>query len=181
MPRCPKGTITCGMLPTLRALASKECENSQGTICLVPFDANMDAGNHLQMILLEAYCRETGIKVLRVSREKIQNHLCPGSGDLSCVLICNDNPYFLDTPEWIWDIFIYKERLFFGWTQSRCRTKFWTFKKRRRTFDGTEKESPKIASSNTGGNFFNWFLPSCICMWIAIINGVKRSTMYNEH
>ncbi|OAD54805.1 Brain-specific angiogenesis inhibitor 1 [Eufriesea mexicana] len=99
MSRCPKGTITCGMLPTLRALASKECENRQSTICLVPFDTNMDAGSHLQMILLEAYCRETGIKVLRVSREKIQNHLCPGSGDLSCVLICNDNPYFLDTPE----------------------------------------------------------------------------------
>lgn len=99
MPRCPRSTITCGMLPTLRALASKECENSQGTICLVPFDANMDSASHLQIILLEAYCRETGIKVLRVSRERIRDHLCPGSGDLSCVLISNDDPYFLDTPE----------------------------------------------------------------------------------
>ncbi|XP_076647914.1 uncharacterized protein LOC143356262 [Halictus rubicundus] len=97
--RCPRGTITCGMLPTLRALAAKECENSQGTICLVPFDTEMDSASHLQMILLEAYCRETGIKVLRVSRERIQEHLCPGSGDLSCVLICNDDPYFLDPPE----------------------------------------------------------------------------------
>ncbi|KZC14505.1 Brain-specific angiogenesis inhibitor 1 [Dufourea novaeangliae] len=97
--RCPRGTITCGMLPTLRALASKECENSQGTVCLVPFDTEMDSASHLQMILLEAYCRETGIKVLRVSREKIRDHLCPGGGDLSCVLISNVDPYFLETPE----------------------------------------------------------------------------------
>lgn len=97
--RYRRGTITCGMLPTLRALASKECENNQSIICLVPFDTDMDSASHLQMILLEAYCRETGIKVLRVSREKIRNHLCPESGDLSCVLISNDDPYFLDTPE----------------------------------------------------------------------------------
>lgn len=96
---CPRGTITCGMLPTLRALASKGCEISQGTICLVPFDTDMDSASHLQMILLEAYCRETGIKVLRVSRERIRDHLCPGSCDLSCVLISNDDPYFLDPPE----------------------------------------------------------------------------------
>ncbi|XP_053998145.1 uncharacterized protein LOC128886909 [Hylaeus anthracinus] len=98
-PRCPRGTITCGMLPTLRALESKECDNSQGTVCLVPFDTEMDSASHLQMILLEAYCRETGIKVFRVSRERIRDHLCPGSGDLSCVLISNDDPYFLDPPE----------------------------------------------------------------------------------
>ncbi|XP_076168554.1 uncharacterized protein LOC143147306 [Ptiloglossa arizonensis] len=98
-PRCPKGKITCGMLPTLRALASKECDNSQGTICLVPFDTEMDSASHLQMILLEAYCRETGIKVLRVSRERIRDYLCPGDGDLPCVLISNDDPYFLDPPE----------------------------------------------------------------------------------
>lgn len=97
--RYPSGTITCGMLPTLRALASKECENNQAITCLVPFDADMDSASHLQIILLEAYCRETGIKVLRVSRERIRNHLCPESGDLSCVLISNDDPYFLDTPE----------------------------------------------------------------------------------
>ncbi|XP_017878439.1 uncharacterized protein LOC108624019 [Ceratina calcarata] len=90
-------TITCGMLPTLQALASKGCENSQGIVCLVPFDADMDSASHLQMILLEAYCRETGIKVLRVSRERIREHLCPGSVDLSCVLISNDDPYFIDT------------------------------------------------------------------------------------
>ena len=98
--RCSKSTITCGMLPTLRALASKECENRQGAICcLVPFDTEMDSASHLQMILLEAYCRETGIKVLRVSRERIRDHLCPGTGDPSCVLISNEDPYFLDPPE----------------------------------------------------------------------------------
>lgn len=111
--RYPRGTITCGMLPTLRALASKECENNQSVICLVPFDTDMDSASHLQMILLEAYCRETGIKVLRVSRERIRNHLCPESGDLSCVLISNDDPYFSDAPEWIWNIFIYQEWIFF--------------------------------------------------------------------
>ncbi|XP_076242723.1 uncharacterized protein LOC143184407 [Calliopsis andreniformis] len=97
--RCPRGTITCGMLPTLRALASKECDSYQETVCLVPIDAQMDSASHLQMILLEAYCRETGIKVLRVSRERIRDHLCPGSGDLSCVLISSSHPYFLEPPE----------------------------------------------------------------------------------
>ncbi|XP_016909126.1 uncharacterized protein LOC107995899 isoform X2 [Apis cerana] len=63
--RYRRGTITCGMLPTLRALASKECENNQSIICLVPFDTDMDSASHLQMILLEAYCRETGIKIHR--------------------------------------------------------------------------------------------------------------------
>ncbi|XP_076670551.1 uncharacterized protein LOC143369927 [Andrena cerasifolii] len=98
-PRCPKRTITCGMLPTLRALASRQCDSIQGTTCLVPVDTEMDSASHLQMILLEAYCRETGIKVLRVSRERIRDHLCPDSGDLSCVLISNHDPYFLDLPE----------------------------------------------------------------------------------
>lgn len=96
--RLQNGTITCGMLPTLRALASRGCD-SRGTVCLVPFDSEMDSASHLQMILLEAYCRETGIKVLRVSSERIRDHLCPGTGDLSCVLISNDDPFFLETPE----------------------------------------------------------------------------------
>lgn len=96
---CPKGnTITCGMLPTLRALASKECD-IQGSVCLVPFDVEMDAASHLQMILLEAYCRENGIKVLRVSRETLKHRLCPGSADLSCVLISNDDPFVPNAPE----------------------------------------------------------------------------------
>ncbi|KAG7198742.1 hypothetical protein KM043_001729 [Ampulex compressa] len=96
---CRKGSkVACGMLPTLRALASKGGD-SRDTTCLVPFDAEMDSASHLQMILLEAYCRETGVKVLRVSRERLRNHLCPGSGDLSCVLIANDDPFFLETPE----------------------------------------------------------------------------------
>ncbi|XP_011304996.1 uncharacterized protein Gadd45 isoform X2 [Fopius arisanus] len=51
--------ITCGMLPTLRVLASRGCE-CQGSVCLVPTDANTDSASHLQMTLLEAYCREIG-------------------------------------------------------------------------------------------------------------------------
>ncbi|XP_014468610.1 PREDICTED: uncharacterized protein LOC106741302 [Dinoponera quadriceps] len=96
---CSQGsTITCGMLPTLRMLASRGC-NSQDSVCLVPFDVEMDSASHLHMILLEAYCREIGIKVLRVSRERMRAHLCPGSADLSCVLITNDDPFFLESPE----------------------------------------------------------------------------------
>lgn len=88
--------ITCGMLPTLRALASREC-NDQGSICIVPLDVHMDAASHLQMILLEAYCREIGIKVSRVPLNTLRDLLGPGHTDLSCVLI--DDPYFLDPPE----------------------------------------------------------------------------------
>lgn len=97
--RCYKSTVTCGMLPTLRELASRGC-NSRGSVCLVPVDVEMDAASHLQMTLLEAYCREIGIKVLSVSKETIRLHLCPGSTDLSCVLISNDDPFFL--PKWNW-------------------------------------------------------------------------------
>lgn len=92
-------TVTCGMLPTLRELASRGC-NSRGSICLVPVDVEMDAASHLQMTLLEAYCREIGIKVLSVSKETIRLHLCPGSTDLTCVLISNDDSFFL--PKWNW-------------------------------------------------------------------------------
>ncbi|XP_011630210.1 uncharacterized protein LOC105422513 [Pogonomyrmex barbatus] len=92
--RCYGSTVTCGMLPTLRELASRGC-NSRGSVCLVPFDIEMDAASHLQMTLLEAYCREIGIEVLNVPKETIRLHLCPGSTDLSCVLISNDDPFFL--------------------------------------------------------------------------------------
>lgn len=96
--KCSRGSnITCGMLPTLRALASREC-NDQGSICMVPLDVEMDAASHLQMILLEAYCREIGIRVSRVPLRTLQNLLGPGHSDLSCVLI--DEPYFVDPPEW---------------------------------------------------------------------------------
>lgn len=90
-------TVTCGMLPTLQQLASREC-NSRGGICLVPFDVEMDAASHLHMTLLEAYCREIGIEVHRVCKETIRLHLCPGSTDVSCVLI-SDNSYFPKLPK----------------------------------------------------------------------------------
>ncbi|XP_077255300.1 uncharacterized protein LOC143893615 [Temnothorax americanus] len=96
--RCYGSTVTCGMLPTLRKLASRGC-NSRGSVCLVPYDVEMDAASHLQMTLLEAYCREIGIQVLSVSKETIQLHLCPGGTDLSCVLISNDDSYFPKLPK----------------------------------------------------------------------------------
>lgn len=93
-------TITCGMLPTLRELASRGC-NNRGSVCLVPFNIEMDAAIHLQMTLLEAYCREIGIEVMSVSKEVIQAHLCPGGTDLSCVLVTKDDPFFLlKLPKW---------------------------------------------------------------------------------
>lgn len=95
--RCTReNKVTCGMLPTLRALASRGC-NDQGSICMVPLDVEMDAASHLQMILLEAYCREIGIRVSRVPLNTLRDLLGPGHTDLSCVLI--DDPYFLDPPE----------------------------------------------------------------------------------
>lgn len=97
-PRWYGSTVTCGMLPTLRELASKGC-NSRGSVCLVPIDGEMDAASHLQMTLLEAYCREIGIKVVSVPKETIQLHLCPGSTDLSCVLISKENSYFPKLPK----------------------------------------------------------------------------------
>ncbi|XP_011869203.1 PREDICTED: uncharacterized protein LOC105562754 [Vollenhovia emeryi] len=97
-PRCYGNTVTCGMLPTLRELASRGC-NSRGSVCLVPFDVEMDAASHLQMTLLEAYCREIGIEVLSVSKETIMLHLCPGSTDLSCVLISSNDSYFPKLPK----------------------------------------------------------------------------------
>lgn len=98
-PRYYGSTVTCGMLPTLRELASRGC-NSRGTVCLVPFDGETDAASHLQMTLLEAYCREIGIEVVSVSKETIRLHLCPSGTDLSCVLISKEDSYFPKLPKW---------------------------------------------------------------------------------
>ncbi|XP_043269427.1 uncharacterized protein Gadd45 [Venturia canescens] len=90
--------ITCGMLPTLRVLASQGCEN-QGSICFVPLEDKMDSGSHMQMTLLEAYCRESGIEVIRISETSLRSALGPEHSDLSCVLVSNDSSFFLETPE----------------------------------------------------------------------------------
>ncbi|XP_015605225.1 uncharacterized protein LOC107272521 [Cephus cinctus] len=97
--RCQWGNqITCGMLPTLRVLASKGC-NSQG-FCLVPLNPEMDSASHLQMTLLEAYCREVGIEVVRVTEDALRTAVGKEEQDLSCVLVTtDDNSYFLETPE----------------------------------------------------------------------------------
>lgn len=119
-------TVTCGMLPTLRQLAAREC-NSRGSICLVPFDVEMDAASHLHMTLLEAYCREIGIEVHRVCKETIRLHLCPGSTDMSCVLISNDNSYFPKLPKlpkwnsrtYLWELKL-KDRITRGLSQTEA-------------------------------------------------------------
>uniref|UniRef100_A0A6V7LG56 Ribosomal protein L7Ae/L30e/S12e/Gadd45 domain-containing protein n=1 Tax=Bracon brevicornis TaxID=1563983 RepID=A0A6V7LG56_9HYME len=89
-----KPTITCGLLPTLRVLGSRGCE-LQGSVCLVPADATTDSASHLQLTLLEAYCREIGIQVGRVSENKLRSVF--GNHDLSCVLVTNE--HFVEAPE----------------------------------------------------------------------------------
>lgn len=90
--------VTCGMLPTLRVLASRggECH---GSVCLVPLLDKVDSASHLHMTLLEAYCREIGIEVLRVSADALRSMLGPEHQDLSCVLMTNDQPHFVESPE----------------------------------------------------------------------------------
>ncbi|XP_012282701.1 uncharacterized protein LOC105700950 [Orussus abietinus] len=90
--------VTCGMLPTLRVLASRECLG-QGSVCLVPLDVELDSASHLQLTLLEAYCREIGVEVTRVTEDSLRSALGPGQADLSCVLVTNDDDYFLESPE----------------------------------------------------------------------------------
>lgn len=86
------------MLPTLRVLASRGCEN-QGSVCFVPLEDKKDSASHMQMTLLEAYCREIGIEVVRISEDTLRSALGPEHRDLSCVLVTGDSPYFLETPE----------------------------------------------------------------------------------
>ncbi|XP_063976043.1 uncharacterized protein LOC135161944 [Diachasmimorpha longicaudata] len=88
--------ITCGMLPTLRVLSSRGCE-CQRSVCLVPIDANTDSASHLQMTLLEAYCREIGIQVLRVRENDLRMAIGPEHRDISCVLLTRE--HFLESPE----------------------------------------------------------------------------------
>lgn len=91
--------MICGMLPVLRTLAARECIG-QGSVCLVPYDVELDSASHLHMILLEAYCRENGIEVVRASKTTLITNLGNKDNlDLSCVLVINDDPYFLETPE----------------------------------------------------------------------------------
>ncbi|XP_033219432.1 uncharacterized protein LOC117174427 [Belonocnema kinseyi] len=94
-----RGTnITCGLLPTLRALATR-AGNTQKSVCFVPSEGQTDSASHLQITLLEAYCRENGIEVIRVSKETLKSMMCPSATDLSCVLVTSDEPYFLESPE----------------------------------------------------------------------------------
>ena len=94
-----RGTkITCGLLPTLQALATRAC-NTQSSVCFVPLEGQTDSASHLQITLLEAYCRENGIEVIRVSKETLKSMMCPKSTDLSCVLVTSEEPYFLESPE----------------------------------------------------------------------------------
>lgn len=98
--RCQRaGTqMTYGMLPTLRALASRECR-SQGSVCLVSVYEKTDPAWHLQMTLLEAYCREHGIQVVRVRAEYLRSALGPQHMDLSCVLITGEDRFIPESPE----------------------------------------------------------------------------------
>ncbi|XP_012268596.1 uncharacterized protein LOC105693332 [Athalia rosae] len=98
--RCQRaGTeVTCGMLPTLRALASRECW-SPGTVCLVSQYEKTDPAQHLQMTLLEAYCREHGIQVVNVRADYLRSALGPQHVDLSCVLVTIADPFVLESPE----------------------------------------------------------------------------------
>lgn len=91
--------ITCGLLPTLQVLATRGC-SSQSSVCFLPVEGQTDSASHLQITLLEAYCRENGIEVIRVSKDTLKSMMCPSATDLSCVLVTSDEPYFLESPEW---------------------------------------------------------------------------------
>ncbi|XP_015123129.1 uncharacterized protein LOC107045368 [Diachasma alloeum] len=88
--------ITCGMLPTLRVLSSRGCE-WQRSVCVVPIDANTDSASHLQMTLLEAYCREIGIQVVRVRENDLRTAIGSEHRDISCVLLTRE--HFFESPE----------------------------------------------------------------------------------
>lgn len=87
--------ITCGLLPTLQVLASRGCE-CQGSICIVPIDLSTDSASHLQITLLEAYCREIHIEVVKITIDDLKfalgNHNY-NKRDLSCVLVPRDMIY----------------------------------------------------------------------------------------
>ncbi|XP_051176009.1 uncharacterized protein LOC127291125 [Leptopilina boulardi] len=93
--------ITCGLLPTLRVLATTKVSSTkcQSSVCFLPNEGQTDSASHLQITLLEAYCRENGIEVIRVSKDTLKNMMCPTATDLSCVLVTSDEPYFLESPE----------------------------------------------------------------------------------
>lgn len=99
--RCQRdGTqVTCGMLPTLRALASRECKNQDSSVCLVSVYEKTDPAWHLHMTLLEAYCREHEIQVVKVRAEYLTAVLGTEHMDLSCVLISGSDPFIPESPE----------------------------------------------------------------------------------
>ncbi|XP_046424404.1 uncharacterized protein LOC124181666 [Neodiprion fabricii] len=90
--------VTCGMRPTLQALASRGCRSLQGSVCLVSLYEKTDSAWHLQMTLLEAYCREHDIEVVRVRAEYLRAALGPQHMDISCVLIAPEDPFDLEPP-----------------------------------------------------------------------------------
>ena len=101
----PSLQIISGMLPTLQALATLTTEpdiHKQG-VCVVPLEGNADAASHLQTTLLEAYCREIGLKLLRMPVQVLRQAFGNEHKDLDCLLLFgleDDNAaFFLESPE----------------------------------------------------------------------------------
>lgn len=98
----PDRVVISGMLPTLRALAnlSPEPEVYQRGVCLIPEEESSDAANDLHTTLLEAYCREVGLRILRLPERALKKAFGREHQDLGCLLVLGgqDN-FFLESPE----------------------------------------------------------------------------------
>ncbi|OXU25518.1 hypothetical protein TSAR_008710 [Trichomalopsis sarcophagae] len=98
----PERLVVSGIMPTLQALAgfSSDPEVYSRGVCLMPQEENVDAASHLQTTLLEAYCREIGLRIIRLPERVLRQTFGREHRDLSCLLLLGGkDDYFLESPE----------------------------------------------------------------------------------
>jgi len=91
--------LICGLLPAISALTNKP---EDALICLLPEARPGDSGTHMQTVLLQAFCYENSIPVIKVDCSEKLGELCglfsPRNKkmkpvrkiDCNCVLITRD-------------------------------------------------------------------------------------------
>nr|CAD7578710.1 unnamed protein product [Timema californicum] len=96
--------LTCGMFPTLKTLEVDPCS---ALFCIIPQSLQCDSALHIHTVLLQAFCYENNIHIIKVdSAEKLANIIGGKKKnkrlDSSCVLIhqtwSTDQPDMTDQP-----------------------------------------------------------------------------------
>lgn len=79
-----EGRITCGLLPAIKML---EMDPKQVLLCIMPHTQQWDAAKHIHSVLLQAFCYEHDITIIKVDSVDKLRDIVKQRDDCSCVLI----------------------------------------------------------------------------------------------